>query len=204
MQQETSTIKQTNAFAMQYGLFFGVVGILSLVTMGLSMAHPGFSFLSLLLTVGSPFLATYLTLRFRRQVMAPRFGFTLMRGSLFTFLMGIYAAIWVALFVLIYLSFLDGGRFFDAYEAMMTQPEVVAQMRQNGMIDPVGSAGDDDGRCHQCHARSGAGTYAGMILYFSLLVTLIFSLLIGCVARRAPQPFLSHPTDEDTPSQPTA
>lgn len=204
MQQETSTIKQTNAFAMQYGLFFGVVGILSLVTMGLSMAHPGFSFLSLLLTVGSPFLATYLTLRFRRQVMDPRFGFTLMRGSLFTFLMGIYAAIWVALFVLIYLSFLDGGRFFDAYEAMMTQPEVVAQMRQNGMIDQLAAQGMTMEDVINVMREAAPARYAGMILYFSLLVTLIFSLLIGCVARRAPQPFLSHPTDEDTPSQPTA
>ena len=137
MENRTTTFQQTNAFAMQYGVLLGAFGLLTLAVFVLSFQFQSLGILTDLMFLGSPFLATYFTLRFRKTVMVPEFGFTFGRAFGFTFFMGIYATLWVALGVFVYLNFFDGGYLFDKIEEVISSPQFVAQLRQAGSWDMI-------------------------------------------------------------------
>lgn len=189
MNQNANRFKQTNAFAMLYGLVLGAIGILSLCAMGLSLQISIFSFISTVLTIGSPIAAAYLTIRFRRAVMVETEGFSFGRGFLFTFMMGVYASIWVALFVFVYLAYLDGGSFFDIYEARLTQPELVAEMRRSGVLAQLADAGTSPTGLVDAMRAIPPAQYAAMVIYMSILAAPVFSAIIALIVRRSPNPF---------------
>jgi len=198
MNQNTNKFKQTNAFAMQYGVVLGIIGILSLCAMGLSFHISIFSFFSTLLTVGSPIVAALLTLRFRKAVMVETEGFSFGRGFLFTFMMGAYASIWVALFVFVYLAYIDNGAFFDAYEAMLTQPELVAEMRRSGVMEQLAAAGTNLTDIVATMRGISPAQYAGMVIYLSILAAPVISAIIALIARRSPIVFFTNSEQQKT------
>ncbi len=181
MNQNTNHFKQTNAYAMQYGLFLGLWGIATLVTGALAMKLPSLSFLNTVLFIGSPILAGYFTTCFRRAVMQPEFGFTFGRGFVYTFMMGMYACLWIALFVFVYMQWFDNGTVINLYTQQLNQPEVREALAQNpdikvediikaiGAIKPI--------------------TIAISFIYITLFTAPFISTIIALICRRRPQFF---------------
>ena len=184
MRNNDNTFKQTNGFAMQYGVLLGFCGLAGLACFVGSFTNPILSFFHLLFTLGSPVLAGYFTMRFRNGVMQPELGFTFGRGFCFTFLMGMYATLWIALGVFVYLAYFDNGYIFDAYEKMLTQPEYVAQLRASGTWEMIQSIGGVTKIVNNMRAV-GAGNYATGIIYMSLMVAPLISAIIGFVCRKS-------------------
>ncbi len=186
MEQETNKFKQANAFAMQYGFILGCTGILSLFLTGLSLSVPSISFLGTLVTLASPLLAAMMTRRFRNAVMTTDVGFTFGRGFLFTFVMGVYAILLVGLFTFIYLAFIDGGYIFNAYERLLSQPEVVAEMRRSGMLSSLTQGGMDMTDIVDTMRSIPPAQYASSIICTSILMNPFISAVIALVMRRDP------------------
>ncbi len=178
MKQNTSKFGQTNAFAMQYGLFLGVWGIMSIVTSVLSIKLSSLSFISTILLVGSPILAGYFTTRFRSSVMQPEFGFTFGRGFLFTFLMGLYASLWIALFSYVYMQWFDGGYVANLYEEVLTQPDYRQALEQSG-VKPEDIV--------KMFRSVPAASYAGSFIYITLFTAPLISAIIAFITHRRPQ-----------------
>ncbi len=178
MKQNTSKFGQTNAFAMQYGLFLGIWGILSIVTVVLSMKYTSLSFIGLIMMVGSPILSGYFTMRFRDSVMQPEFGFTFGRGFLFTFLMGLYASLWIALFSYVYMRWFDAGSVANLYEEALNHPDYREAFRQSGV------RAEEIVKMYRSIPPAG---YAGSFIYITLLTAPFISAIIALIARRSPK-----------------
>ncbi len=131
MNENTLKFKQTNAFAMQYGLLLGLFAIAGVFMSVLSLQLPSLSFIGTLLTVGSPIFAGFLTTRFRSQVSTPEQGFSFARGFLFTLMLGLYASIWLSVFIYVYLVWFDHGHVFEHYDLMLSRPEYQAVFQRN-------------------------------------------------------------------------
>lgn len=185
MKSNDNTFKQTNGFAMQYGVLLGLCGLAGLACFVGSFTTPFLSFFHLLLTLGSPVLAGYLTIRFRNAVMQPELGFSFGRGFGYTFLMGMYATLWIAVGVFVYLAYIDNGYIFDAYEKVLNQPEYVAQLRASGTWNVLQSAGGITKLVNNMRAIS-AASYAAGVIYMSLMVAPLISAVIALVCRKAP------------------
>ena len=185
MKNNDNTFKQTNGFAMQYGVVLGFCGLAGLACFVGSVSSPFLSFFHLIFTLGSPVFAGYLTMKFRNAVMLPEQGFSFGRGFGFTFLMGMYATLWIAVGLFVYLAYFDNGYIFDAYEKMLTQPEYVAQFRANGTWDMIQSMGGITKIVNNMRAV-GAGNYATGVIYMSLMVAPVISGIIALITRKAP------------------
>lgn len=179
------TFRQTNAFAMQYGAVMGVWGLVANACFVGSFSMPGLSMLFLLLSVSSPVLAVFLTRRFRAHV-APQGPFMFHQAFLHTLLMGVYAAIWVAFGVYIYLAYFDHGYIFDAYLNSLNDPALQEQMQQLGMTEQIammtgGGTPHDFVKALQAIPPA---NYAAMTLYMSLLLAPVISLFVALACRR--------------------
>ena len=194
MNSNDNTFKQTNGFAMQYGVLLGLCGLAGLTCFVGSFSTPFLSFFHLLFTLGSPVLAGYFTIRFRNAVMQPELGFTFGRGFGYTFLMGMYATLWIAVGIFVYLAYFDNGYIFDAYEKMLTSPEYVAQLRANGTWDMLQSVGGVTKLVNNMRAV-GAGNYATGVIYMSLMVAPFISAIIALICRKAPTGWTMPNTD---------
>lgn len=183
MQQPVNKFKQTNAYAMQYGIFLGIWGILSLVIMGLSLKVTALSLLSTLTMLFSPVIATFLTIKFRKNILIENEGFTFGRGFIFTFIMGIYASIWIAAFVFIYLAYLDNGAIFNAYESLFNSPQYANELEQSGVLQSINATSISD--MIDAMRSISPANYAGMILYISFMTSPIFSAIIALVCRKS-------------------
>jgi len=185
MERTVNNFRQTNAFAMQYGLLLGGWGLLNLFIMILSFSQTFLSVVNTLMFIGSPVVATLLALRFRRNVTLKSEVFTLGRGFVFSLMMGIYAALWIAAGVFVYLSYFDHGYVFDVYEQMLKQPQVVKELSRNGfpLTMPDGSVLTPEELVAGMRGIS-AANYAGLIIYITVLSAPIFSLVIGLICRR--------------------
>lgn len=180
------TFRQTNAFAMQYGAVMGVWGLVANACFVGSFSVPGLSMLFLLLTVSSPVLAVFLTRRFRGHV-APQGPFMFHQAFLHTLLMGVYAAIWVALGVYVYLAYFDHGFIFDAYLNSLTDPALQAEMERLGMTEQIammtgGGTPTDFVKALQAIPPA---NYAAMTLYMNLLLAPLISLFVAMACRRS-------------------
>lgn len=171
---------------MQYGLLLGIWGILGLCVMGLSFKIPSLSIISTLMTIGSPIVAVFLTIRFRKAVIDIEEGFSFGRAFLFTFMTGIYASIWIAVFVYVYLAYMDGGYIFNAYEAMLTQPEYTAQLQESGFMSTINAAGGLDNFVDTMRSIPPAN-YAGMVIYMTIFSAPFISAIISAICRKAPR-----------------
>ena len=83
-----NTFQQTNAYAMQNGLWLGLWGWFSLVAFRYSFSSVLCSNLLMLMTLAGPVLGVVLTGRFRRSVAGADGAFTFGRGFTHTLFMG--------------------------------------------------------------------------------------------------------------------
>ncbi len=182
----------TNGFAMQYGAALGAWSVATGAAFVGSMSLPALSSLYFLMCIFSPVLACLLTMRFRRHVAGAADAFGFGRGFVHTLLMGLYACIWLALAVYVYLAYFDGGAVFDAYEAMFTRPEVAAELERNGMkeqIDAITGGRGAVGLVDALRAISPAN-YAALVIYFNIIIAPFISLVVALVCKRCGRPGL--------------
>ncbi|MBQ0090554.1 MAG: DUF4199 domain-containing protein [Prevotellaceae bacterium] len=115
--------RQSNAYAMQYGLYLGLYWIVGMVALanGLSSYLAGYLYLFIL--IGTPFLGCFLTKKFRNNV-ADDYKVTYFRGFSFSFLMYLYGFIILTMATYLYFEFIDRGQFIEANIALMQRPEI--------------------------------------------------------------------------------
>lgn len=178
-------MKQTNAYAMQYGLYLGLWGIMSLCLSGMALRTPALSTFSSIAFIGSPFFAAILTTRFRRNVTTPAEGFSFGWAFFFTIAMGVYASFWIAAFVFLYLTYWDGGYLFSAYGQMLMNPDTIAQLKQSGMMETLGgeSALKDMVATLQ---KIPPASYSGVVIYSAFVFGPVISVVISLICRRSP------------------
>ena len=124
--------KQTNAFAMFNGLFFGLYCSAGFLCTVKGLTSGALSTLGLLITLSVPVMGCYFARKFERQVRedAPvTFG----RAYLYSVLLYFYAAIVMALVAFGYFQWFDNGAFAESYAAVLSAPEMQDAMKQSGM-----------------------------------------------------------------------
>lgn len=173
--------RQTNAFAMQYGIWLGLWGILSLCLMVVSLRETALSSLSSAMFPGSLVLAGFFAFRFRRSVMTESEGFAFKRGFIFTLMLGFYACLWIALFVFLYLAYWDNGAVFNAYEQFLNRPELSEAISKSGILD---MAGGNVSTFVDALRSIPPAQYAGMIIYITILSSPVISAIIALIVRR--------------------
>ncbi len=169
---------------MLYALVLGLWGIMSLVIFGIALSTPSLSLFSTIIMFSTPLLALYLTFRFRKNVTFDDESFSFTRGYVFTFFMGIYASLLVAVFVFIYLAFFDGGYIFDSYEAVLSQPDSLSQLRSSGILAQLEEAGGSVHEIVNTMREISPIYYAALIINFTLLCAPVISLLIAWICAR--------------------
>ena len=182
----TSSFKQANAFAMQYGLLMGALGVVTLAAFAGSLKIQWLSFVTMAMTSVSLFAAYMMTARYRDTVKTPNESFSVAQGFLFTFGVSIYASLWIALAVYIYLAYFDNGWIFDQYLSLVTSPEYTSELRRSGMEDQINAMTDGGGMKAMVDALRSLPPvqYAGMVIYSTLLSSPIISLMIAFICRR--------------------
>lgn len=188
MTETQKILNIANSYAMQNGIYLGIWGILSLVLNVLALTQAWIQLPALILFLSSPFFACWLTFRFRREVAPlPTMSFTFTEGFLHTFFCGLYASLWVALFVYIYLRFLDGGYVFDLYEQILSASDVQQSLRASGMSAMFEQMGGVKGMVEQLRAMP-SSSYASTFFIYSLILDPFFSLIIGALSNRKARP----------------
>ncbi len=172
---------------MQNGIALGLFGILSLYVFKLSFAIPFCSTLFGVMLLGSPILATFLTLKFRNQLLEDASSFSFLSGFFHAFFMGVYASIWVAVATFVYLQYFDHGAIFDAYERSLDTPEMKIYLQQTGLGEQIKQMTGAEGAhgVAQLMENIGSASYAAMSIYFALFMGPIISAIIGLIARRS-------------------
>jgi len=184
-----TAMKQTNAFAMQYGLLLGFWSMLGLYVVVTSLGHPGWETWGQLMLLSSPFVGAFFTLRFRGQVTRHGDGFSFGRGYLHTLLMGLYAGVWIALGTYVYFRFFDNGQFVESMQLWAADPAnsaVLEQMEAQGSFDELYavSGAEDFAGILDSFRHIPPGSYAGMVISWTLLSAPVISLLVGLLAMR--------------------
>ena len=106
-----------------------------------------------------------------------------------TLLTGLYACVWIALTVYIYLKFFDGGAVFDAFAALVSQPENAAlfeQLEGLGYLEDIYAA---TGAMNMTEVvdimrELSPANYAGMIVSTTLITAPIISAIIALFTMR--------------------
>lgn len=175
-----------NTYAMRNGIYLGIWAIAYFVTSGASLIWPVFQIFSLFLFCGSPFFAAWLTFRFRNNAVPTTRTFTFAHGFLYTFLIGLYASIWMAVFVFIYLKYFDGGFIFDAYSRQLQSPEMqqALQMSGNNILHEIGGV---KGLVDSMRSIT-PSSYTSTLLTLSLLPNPIISAIIAFACKRDARP----------------
>lgn len=171
---------------MQNGIILGIFGILSLYIFKQSFAIPFCSTLFGVMILGSPVLATFLTLKYRNQYFEKTTPFNFLNGFLHTFFMGIYASIWIAVATFVYLQYFDHGSIFIAYEQSLDTPEMRIYLQQTGLNEQIRQLTGSEGAHGMAQAMEnlGSATYAALSIYCSLFIGPILSVIIALITRR--------------------
>lgn len=186
MKQNSELVREINNYAMRNGMVLGLFGIVSLLIFKWSFALPAFSTLFGIMLLGSPVLGAYLTIKFRNDVVGSDGTFGFARGFLHALFMGVYASIWVALAVFVYLQYFDNGSIFAAYGHSLETPEMQQYLLQSGVgaqFDSLSGGKGAQGIADVMQSL-GAATYASMSLYLSMIFGPVISTVIGLIARR--------------------
>ena len=184
--QDYNAFQQTNAYAMQNGLWLGLWGWLSLVAFRYSFSSVLCSNLLMLMTLAGPVLGVVLTGRFRRSVAGADGAFTFGRGFTHTLFMGFYASIWVAVGIFVYLrSFATGATFRDS-AAALPRPESQQALQESGLLEQLNAASGEGGLEGLPDALRSVGPagYAAASLYMAMFATPVIALFVGLVCRR--------------------
>lgn len=181
-----NTFQQTNAYAMQNGLWLGLWGWLSLVAFRYSFSSVLCSNLLMLMTLAGPVLGVVLTGRFRRNVAGADGAFTFGRGFTHTLFMGFYASIWVAVGIYVYLRYFDNGAIFSDYAAALSRPELQQALQESGLLEQLNAASGEGGLEGLPDALRSVGPagYAAASLYMAMFATPLIALFAGAVCRR--------------------
>lgn len=181
-----NTFQQTNAYAMQNGLWLGLWGWLSLVAFRYSFSSVLCSNLLMLMTLTGPVLGVVLTGRFSRSVAGADGAFTFGRGFTHTLFMGFYASIWVAVGIFVYLRYFDNGAIFSDYAAALSRPELQQALQESGLLEQLNAASGEGGLEGLPDALRSVGPagYAAASLYMAMFATPLIALFAGAVCRR--------------------
>ena len=184
--QDNNTFQQTNAYAMQNGLWLGLWGWLSLVAFRYSFSSVLCSNLLMLMTLAGPVLGVVLTWRFRRSVAGLDGAFSFGRGFTHTLFMGFYASIWVAVGIFVYLRYFDNGAIFSDYAAALSRPELQQALQESGLLEQLNAASGEGGLEGLPDALRSVGPagYAAASLYMAMFATPVIALFVGFVCRR--------------------
>ena len=184
--QDNNTFQQTNAYAMQNGLWLGLWGWLSLVAFRYSFSSVLCSNLLMLMTLAGPVLGVVLTWRFRRSVAGLDGAFSFGRGFTHTLFMGFYASIWVAVGIFVYLRYFDNGAIFSDYAAALSQPELQQALQESGLLEQLNAASGEGGLEGLPDALRSVGPagYSAASLYMAMFATPVIALFVGFVCRR--------------------
>lgn len=184
--QDYNAFQQTNAYAMQNGLWLGLWGWLSLVAFRYSFSSVLCSNLLMLMTLTGPVLGVVLTGRFRRSVAGADGAFTFGRGFTHTLFMGFYASIWVAVGIFVYLRYFDNGAIFSDYAAALSRPELQQALQESGLLEQLNAASGEGGLEGLPDALRSVGPagYAAASLYMAMFATPLIALFAGAVCRR--------------------
>lgn len=172
---------------MQNGIVLGLFGVLSLVAFKWSFTIPFFSTLFGVMLMGSPVLATVLTLKFRNLTTAPYEPFSFLNGFLHALFTGFYASIWIALVTFIYLQYFDHGTIFAAYAKSLENPQTLAYLKESGLdaqLNEITGGRGIQGVAEIMQAV-GAATYSTLSIYFALIFGPFISAAIGLFCRRS-------------------
>lgn len=182
------TLRQTNAFAMQNGLFLGLWGMADLTAFRWSFVYSSLSTVFLLMLLLTPAVATGLTLYFRRGATTEREGLSFGRAFTHTLLTGFYASVWIALGVFVYLQYMDGGAVFNDYAANLNRPEMKAYFNDPQvqlMLSQMGAGKPED--LVEAMRSIGAVNYAALSLYATMVFGPVISALIAAVTMKRPR-----------------
>ena len=184
--QDYNAFQQTNAYAMQNGLWLGLWGWLSLVAFRYSFSSVLCSNLLMFMTLAGPVLGVVLTGRFRRSVAGADGAFTFGRGFTHTLFMGFYASIWVAVGIFVYLRYFDNGAIFSDYAAALSRPELQQALQESGLLEQLNAASGEGGLEGLPDALRSVGPagYAAASLYMAMFATPLIALFAGAVCRR--------------------
>lgn len=184
--QDYNAFQQTNAYAMQNGLWLGLWGWLSLVAFRYSFGSVLGSNLLMLMTLAGPVLGVVLTGRFRRSVAGADGAFTFGRGFTHTLFMGFYASIWVAVGIFVYLRYFDNGAIFSDYATALSRPELQQALQESGLLEQLNAASGEGGLEGLPDALRSVGPagYAAASLYMAMFATPLIALFAGAVCRR--------------------
>lgn len=184
--QDYNAFQQTNAYAMQNGLWLGLWGWLSLVAFRYSFSSVLCSNLLMLMTLTGPVLGVVLTGRFSRSVAGADGAFTFGRGFTHTLFMGFYASIWVAVGIFVYLRYFDNGAIFSDYAAALSRPELQQALQESGLLEQLNAASGEGGLEGLPDALRSVGPagYAAASLYMAMFATPVIALFVGLVCRR--------------------
>lgn len=184
---QNTLFAQANSFAMLHGLYFGLLGILSLVFFRIGITHLWSTWLGYLVVLISPIVAILLTRRFRHAVMPPATDFSFGRAYVHSLLMGFYSGFIVAAFVAVYMNWFDHGGTFDAYQAMLAQPDIAAQMEISGMNAQVAlmTGGKTMHQVVEEMREIPPAHYAASLIYMNLFVAPVLSLVVAAFTRKS-------------------
>ena len=184
--QKNSLFAQANAYAMLHGLYFGLMGMVSVALFRIGINHEWAGMLGYAAVLASPFVAVMLTRRFRDEVMTPGAGFSFSRAYVHSLLMGFYSGIIVAVFVAVYMTWFDHGSTFDAYQAMLSRPDVVEAMKMSGMDKQfvLVTGGKTMTQVVEKMREIPPSNYAASLIYMNLFAAPLISLVVAAFCRR--------------------
>ncbi len=188
--KKSSLFAQANSYAMLHGLYFGLMGMVSVAMFRIGIVYNWVSMLGYILVLASPFVAVKLTRRFRDEVNPPGYGFSYARAYVHSLLMGFYAGIIVAVFVAVYMTWFDQGSVFDAYQSVLARPDVVETMKASGMEQQFKAAtsGKTMTQIVEEMRQVPPANYAASIIYMNLFVAPVMSLIVAAFCRKSPNP----------------
>lgn len=180
--------RQTNAFAMNYALFFGLYWIVGLLCFVKSPAYPILSFVFYFIFASIPVVGYILLKRFRDTVCGGKISFG--RGYFFTVLIYFYAALILSLACFVYFAYFDHGAFFDSYIREFSSPEMKQIVDANGGKFPAAGVSINEIKAAFEQIKSLSPTvYAANLLdlniFFALILALPTALFASAPSKRA-------------------
>lgn len=129
-------IRLSREFSREYGTFLGIAWVVTFLLFVVGLVANNFiaSMLGSMLMIASPIFALYLSWRFKQLLEA---GDNVSWGIAWVFVSFtlLYANFLLGAAAYVYFQFFDEGRVCEAFYAMLTHPDIIAQYKQMGMSD---------------------------------------------------------------------
>lgn len=184
---QPNPFRQTNAFAMNYALPFGIYWIAGLVCFVKSMDYTALSVACYFIFLSVPVVAYALLCRFRDSVCGGVISFG--RGYVFALLVYFYAALILAAGAYVYFRFLDHGAFIQGYITQLDSPEVRKAFEDESLKQLTNGNGIDElKKTLQNMQAVSPVVYAANILDINIFLGLLLSIPTSLLAaRRTPK-----------------